>query len=633
MQKFYALIAVLVITISAYATTSSVKHTVKSGEALYIIAQKYHTSIENIRVENSIPKGEILHVGRVLTVPTNTHFSVIIAHEIEDDDTVASIAKKYNSTIKDIREANGLEKGSELEEGDTLKVPENTYYALTPRAVEVVKVAQKETTPKPKEIVKPKKVEKPKKVVKVKKVVKPKKVARYKTKTKIIKKEKIIKYKIRSGDTLYKIARKHGSTTKKVRRANNLKKGYVLKLGKVLRIPIIVNVKTKIKIKIIEKVSVRKKSNKFVTYSIKKGDTIFTIARKHHTTVKEVREANKLKKGTILKLGRELKVPVNTYFSGMAGYLIESGDTLFTIARSHRTTVAEVREVNDIKKGEQLKIGRLLKVPQNTYNPNQTKKKDVIVKKKTTPKKVKIAKYTIKRGDTLSSIARKHYISLDKLKSLNGLKNSTKLRLGRVIKIPRTKANAPRLRLAKAKKLKLKRAKEKARAKARNKIRIAKAKASRTKSSNRNKKKRKKYTLGDIFFSHLNKSSTKKSNSIISLAKKKLGRRYVWGATGGKNTFDCSGLTTYVYKKNGIKLPRRAIAQSKVGKRVSRNNLKKGDLIFFDTSRRLKGYVNHVGIYIGNNKFIHASSAKKKVVITSLNKPFYSQRFRGGRRM
>ena len=99
MQKFYALITVLVITISAYATTSSVKHTVKSGEALYIIAQKYHTSIENIRVENSIPKGEILHVGRVLTVPTNTHFSVIVAHEIEDDDTVASIAKKYNSTI------------------------------------------------------------------------------------------------------------------------------------------------------------------------------------------------------------------------------------------------------------------------------------------------------------------------------------------------------------------------------------------------------------------------------------------------------------------------------------------------------------------------------------------------------
>ena len=127
--------------------------------------------------------------------------------------------------------------------------------------------------------------------------------------------------------------------------------------------------------------------------------------------------------------------------------------------------------------------------------------------------------------------------------------------------------------------------------------------------------------------------SNKKGAKIISLAKKKLGRRYVWGATGKRNTFDCSGLTTYVFKKNGIRLPRRAIAQSRIGKKISRYNLKKGDLVFFDTSKRHKGYVNHVGIYIGNGKFIHASSAKKKVIITSLNKPFYAQRFKWARRL
>jgi cell wall-associated NlpC family hydrolase len=92
-------------------------------------------------------------------------------------------------------------------------------------------------------------------------------------------------------------------------------------------------------------------------------------------------------------------------------------------------------------------------------------------------------------------------------------------------------------------------------------------------------------------------------------------------------------LTTYICKKNGIKLPRRAIEQSKVGKYVSRNNLKPGDLIFFDTSKHHRGYVNHVGIYIGNNKFIHASSAKKKVIITSLKKTFYSKRYKIARRV
>jgi len=126
--------------------------------------------------------------------------------------------------------------------------------------------------------------------------------------------------------------------------------------------------------------------------------------------------------------------------------------------------------------------------------------------------------------------------------------------------------------------------------------------------------------------------SSKKSVKIIILAKTKLGRKYVWGAQG-KNVFDCSGLTQYVYKIYGINIPRRAIWQSKFGKYVSRRNLKKGDLVFFDTSKKHKGYVNHVGIYIGNNKFIHASSARKKVVITSLKKSFYSQRFTGGRRV
>ena len=122
-------------------------------------------------------------------------------------------------------------------------------------------------------------------------------------------------------------------------------------------------------------------------------------------------------------------------------------------------------------------------------------------------------------------------------------------------------------------------------------------------------------------------------NPNLTISQNLRKRRYVWCAVGQRNTFDWSGLTSYVCKKNGIHIPRRAIAQSKYGKYVSRSHLKPGDLIFFDTSKRHKGYVNHVGIYIGNNKLIHASSAKKKVVITSLSKPFYSKRYKGARRV
>lgn len=135
--------------------------------------------------------------------------------------------------------------------------------------------------------------------------------------------------------------------------------------------------------------------------------------------------------------------------------------------------------------------------------------------------------------------------------------------------------------------------------------------------------------LGDRYFGL---SKSRKINKIIDLAKQKLGKKYVWGAVGNKGTFDCSGLTKYVYQKNGIILPRTSINQSKYGKYISRNQLQPGDLVFFDTSKDCKGYVNHVGIYIGKGKFLHASSAQKKVVISKLDKTFYGKRFKVARR-
>ena len=164
-----------------------------------------------------------------------------------------------------------------------------------------------------------------------------------------------------------------------------------------------------------------------------------------------------------------------------------------------------------------------------------------------------------------------------------------------------------------------------AKAESKKKTKIASAKKSSSKKLSQEHKQSKKSFLSRL-------TSGSKSPLKLSAAKKQLGKRYVWGAEG-PYSFDCSGFTSYVCKKSGVCLPRRSIDQSKVGKRVSRKNLKPGDLVFFDTSRRHRGYVNHVGIYLGNNKFIHASSAKKKVVIASLEKPFYKSRFKWGRRV
>lgn len=131
----------------------------------------------------------------------------------------------------------------------------------------------------------------------------------------------------------------------------------------------------------------------------------------------------------------------------------------------------------------------------------------------------------------------------------------------------------------------------------------------------------------------VSRSANRTALKIISEGKKLLGMPYRYGATGPKS-FDCSGFTSYVFKKSGIELPRTSRSQSTVGKKVSKSNLQTGDLVFFDTSGKNNGAINHVGIYIGKGQFIHASSGShaKKVVISDITTGFYKKQFVTARR-
>lgn len=120
------------------------------------------------------------------------------------------------------------------------------------------------------------------------------------------------------------------------------------------------------------------------------------------------------------------------------------------------------------------------------------------------------------------------------------------------------------------------------------------------------------------------------ANQIEKIARTHLGKVYVWAANGPE-TFDCSGFTKSVFEANGIILPRRAIQQSTVGQYVTRENLQKGDLIFFDS--RKSPEIRHVGIYLGEGKFIHASSAEHHVVIGTIDSGYHHNHFKWGRRL
>lgn len=114
-----------------------------------------------------------------------------------------------------------------------------------------------------------------------------------------------------------------------------------------------------------------------------------------------------------------------------------------------------------------------------------------------------------------------------------------------------------------------------------------------------------------------------------TLAKEQLGKQYQWGAQG-PDKFDCSGLVCHVYGNLGVQVPRVSRDQAKTGQEVSRSKLQPGDLVFFSTSG---GGINHVGIYVGHNEFVHAPRKHVPVKTDSLNDSYWRQRFKTARRV
>jgi cell wall-associated NlpC family hydrolase len=132
-------------------------------------------------------------------------------------------------------------------------------------------------------------------------------------------------------------------------------------------------------------------------------------------------------------------------------------------------------------------------------------------------------------------------------------------------------------------------------------------------------------------FAASNKSASPVRSTLMSRANSLRGTPYRYGTSGG-GTFDCSGFTSAMYRKVGVKLPRTAAEQFGVGLHISKSSLSKGDLVFFRNTAGRRG-ISHVGIYSGNGMFIHASSRGHAVRIDTLNSGYYSGHFAGGRRL
>ena len=341
------------------------------------------------------------------------------------------------------------------------------------------------------------------------------------------------------------------------------------------------------------------KNSRYKSYTVQHGDTLYSIARKFKVSMGDLTKLNNIK-GNLIHPGDTIKVPNLSYVekakkavekNNKSVYRVRRGDTLRSIARKFNMKVEDIRRLNSFKKGKILKVGSEI---------------NVYAKKKIVERRKRVTKVVVGSGDTLWKIAKNYGLTMKEIRILNPRIRTRGLRRGMILNVSKERAQEL---------IKLSQKRKKDRLKGL----LARYKRTYTKADSADTKRR--------------MSSVGRNNRVVRYAKRFLGTRYVWGANNGR-AFDCSGFTQYVMKHaKGKNIPRVSRRQAYYGMYVPRSRLRASDLVFFDTSRRRRGYVNHVGIYIGNHYFIHASSAKHRVVITSLNRPFYRQRFMWGRRI
>lgn len=126
-------------------------------------------------------------------------------------------------------------------------------------------------------------------------------------------------------------------------------------------------------------------------------------------------------------------------------------------------------------------------------------------------------------------------------------------------------------------------------------------------------------------------SLTSRASDLVLEAMGMIGIRYKYGGNAPDSGLDCSGLVRYVFKQVwGADLPRTSQEISQLGQKVETNELQPGDLVFYNTLRRS---FSHVGIYLGDNKFIHAPSAGGEVRVESMDVSYWKKRFNGARRL
>jgi len=333
------------------------------------------------------------------------------------------------------------------------------------------------------------------------------------------------------------------------------------------------------------------------TYIVRKGDTLGRIAGDHGTTIRDLKAANGLS-GSRLSIGMELVIPEpgeqvrNPAPRGKRPvpdaapqegpvdpsegsrpqlHTVRKGDTVRSIARTYEVPEREIRRLNPLRGGKRLKPG------------------SQIVVREAIP-----LTYTAGGKDTVLRVARRYNLDPDALRDLNLLEPGEELRPGQEIALVEPEdstlpADAARLPTEEE--------------------------------------------LAEVARPVIPAAGLPAEESIkdrvIRVAERMISIPYRWGGETLKG-LDCSAYVRKVFAYLDLQLPRSAREQFREGVRIDKAELTIGDLVFFRTYAK---YASHVGIYLGDNRFIHASSRDRKVKIDNLEAPYYVRRYIGAKRL
>lgn len=254
-------------------------YVVQKGDSLYSIANKLGTTVSELKKENNLTTNT-LQIGEVLRIPTKEIYegeeNVYI---VQKGDTLYSVAMANNTTVDELKKANNLTSNI-LSTGQLLKIPS----ALLPESTYIVK----------------------------------------------------------KGDSLYSIANKYNTTVDELKRINNLTSN-ILSIGQVLKLPS-------------DKVSDVEKEENTINYTVQKGDSLYSIARKYSTTIDKIKDLNNLTTN-LLSIGQVLLIPTDTNLE--TTYTVQKGDSLYSIAKKYNTTVDRLKQLNNLK-SNLLSIGQIL---------------------------------------------------------------------------------------------------------------------------------------------------------------------------------------------------------------------------------------------------------------------------------